>query len=113
MAIPQSYKAFRRVPGANAETIVPTIEHIPLLQPTEVLIRVHAVSLNYRDVGMLHGKYPVSVKNQGVPASDCAGEVVDIGSAVSRVMWTGSSVNTQFLTRASLFRFQRIFPGKR
>ncbi|CEO58481.1 hypothetical protein PMG11_03204 [Penicillium brasilianum] len=34
---------------------------------------------------MLHGKYPVPVKNQGVPASDCAGEVVDIGSAVTRV----------------------------
>lgn len=85
MAIPQSYNAFRRAPGENAGNIVPTVERIPTLQPSEVLIRVHAVSLNYRDVGMLHGKYPVSVKDQEVPASDCAGEVVGLGSAVTQV----------------------------
>ncbi|KAH8128111.1 hypothetical protein FP744_10003075 [Trichoderma asperellum] len=85
MAIPESYMAFRRAPGENAEVILPTIERIPSLKPTDVLIRVHAVSLNYRDVGMLHGKYPGLVKDQGVPASDCAGEVVDLGSAVTQV----------------------------
>ena len=31
---------------------------------------------------MLHGKYPVPVKDQGIPASDCAGEVVALGPAV-------------------------------
>lgn len=85
MAIPESYMAFRRAPGENAEVILPTIERIPSLKPTDVLIRVHAVSLNYRDVGMLHGKYPGLVKDQGVPASDCAGEVVDLGSAVTQL----------------------------
>lgn len=85
MAIPETYKAFRRAPGENAQTILPAVERIPTLQPTDVLIRVHAVSLNYRDVGMLRGNYPVSVKDQGIPASDCAGEVVRLGSAVTQV----------------------------
>ncbi|KAJ5273615.1 alcohol dehydrogenase [Penicillium angulare] len=34
---------------------------------------------------MLHGQYPVSVKDQGIPASDCAGKVIALGSAVSKV----------------------------
>jgi NADPH:quinone reductase-like Zn-dependent oxidoreductase len=85
MTIPASYQAFRRAPGEKAETTIPAVEKTPPLQPNDVLIRVQAVSLNYRDVGMLHGKYPVSVKDQGIPASDCAGEVVAVGSAVQKV----------------------------
>ena len=85
MAYPTSYNAFRRAPGENAEAIVPSVENMPSLRPSDVLIKIHAVSLNYRDVGMLHGKYPVPVKDQGIPASDCAGEVVALGSAVQGV----------------------------
>ncbi|GAB1207997.1 hypothetical protein APSETT445_006734 [Aspergillus pseudonomiae] len=85
MSVPKSYQAFRRSPGKEAGTIRATVEQVPPLHPQEVLMRVHAVSLNYRDVGMLHGKYPVSVKEGGIPASDCAGEVVAIGSAVTKV----------------------------
>jgi NADPH:quinone reductase-like Zn-dependent oxidoreductase len=52
------------------------------LQPSQVLIRIHAVSLNYRDVAMMNGKYPVQVMDRGIPASDCAAEVVTVGSEV-------------------------------
>lgn len=82
VAYPSSYKAFRRAPGENAKTIVLSVENTPPLRPNDVLVKIHAVALNYRDVGMLHGKYPVPVKDQGIPASDCAGEVVASGSAV-------------------------------
>lgn len=85
MTVPESYSAFRRGQGENSEAIIPSVERIQSLQSSEVLIRIHAVSLNYRDVGMLRGKYPVPVKDQGIPASDCAGEVIAIGSAVSKV----------------------------
>jgi NADPH:quinone reductase-like Zn-dependent oxidoreductase len=47
-----------------------------------VLIRIRAVSLNYRDVAMLHGKYLVEVIEQGIPTSDRATEVVAIGSEI-------------------------------
>lgn len=81
MSIPQSYKAFRRT--ADGSSVEMTEEKLPSsLQPHQVLIRIHAVSLNYRDVAMMNGKYPVPVIDRGVPASDCAAEVVTVGSEV-------------------------------
>ncbi|KAF7590806.1 hypothetical protein BBP40_002328 [Aspergillus hancockii] len=81
MLIPQSYKAFRRSPDGSSLEMAE--EKLPSsLQPHEVLIRIHAVSLNYRDVAMMNGKYPVPVKTRGIPASDCAAEVVAVGSEV-------------------------------
>lgn len=54
----------------------------PALGPQDVRVRVRAVSLNFRDLTMVKGarkrKAPV------VPASDGAGEVVEIGAAVTR-----------------------------
>ena len=58
----------------------------PPLGPDEVRVRVDAVSLNYRDVLMVeHGIAPRGVSLPLVPCSDAAGEVVEVGSAVSRV----------------------------
>lgn len=76
-----TYKAFRRSTG-TPKTLEQTTEQTPPLKPTEVLIRIHAVSLNYRDVAMMHGKYPMEAIERGIPASDCAAEVVEIGSKV-------------------------------
>lgn len=81
MPIPESYKAFRRT--ADGSSLEMTEEKLPSdLQPHQVLIRIHAVSLNYRDVAMMHGKYPVRVIDRGIPASDCAAEVITVGSEV-------------------------------
>jgi NADPH:quinone reductase-like Zn-dependent oxidoreductase len=52
--------------------------------PNEILIRVHATSLNYRDWEILIGKYAVPPSLPLIIASDAAGEVVAIGSKVSR-----------------------------
>jgi NADPH:quinone reductase-like Zn-dependent oxidoreductase len=82
MSTPQSYKAFRRSEDGSRLEMVE--EKLPSsLHPNEVLIRIHAVSLNYRDVAMMHGKYPVPVIARGIPASDCAAEVVAVGTEVS------------------------------
>ncbi|KAM5346425.1 hypothetical protein ACJ41O_009430 [Fusarium nematophilum] len=81
---PTSYTAFRRTAGDLPRTIQASSEVFPKnLQPHEVLIKIHAVSLNYRDVGMLTGTYPVEVQERGIPCSDCAAEVVGRGEAVS------------------------------
>jgi NADPH:quinone reductase-like Zn-dependent oxidoreductase len=58
----------------------------PVRQPGdhEVLVRVHAVSLNRRDIYMSHGQYPGGVKPNLVPLSDGAGEVVATGPAAKR-----------------------------
>jgi NADPH:quinone reductase-like Zn-dependent oxidoreductase len=53
--------------------------------PREVLIRVRATSLNYRDHMVIVGQYFGGVvQRDTVPLSDGAGEVVSVGSGVSR-----------------------------
>lgn len=82
MSIPQSYKAFRR--SAEGSRLEMVEEKLPSsLGPSEVLIRIHAVSLNYRDTAMIYGGYPGMAIDRGIPASDCAAEVVTVGSDVS------------------------------
>ncbi|KAJ5985624.1 hypothetical protein N7522_012820 [Penicillium canescens] len=83
MALPRTYKAFRHSKGNTPTTLDLVTEELPSsLKSNEVLIRIHAVSLNYRDVAMMHGKYPVKIIERCIPASDCAAEVVGIGSEV-------------------------------
>lgn len=59
-------------------------EVVPTPAPREVLIRVHAASLNFRDQAILFGKYGGKTQPNGVPLSDGAGEVVAVGNKVSR-----------------------------
>ncbi|HUN83065.1 MAG TPA: NAD(P)-dependent alcohol dehydrogenase [Terracidiphilus sp.] len=50
----------------------------------EVLVKSHAVSLNYRDLMMVKGLYNPKMKLPRIPCSDGAGEVTAIGEGVSR-----------------------------
>ncbi len=52
-------------------------------RPDEVMIRIRAVSLNYRDLLVVQGKYNPKMKLPRVPLSDGAGEVVSVGSEVT------------------------------
>ena len=54
----------------------------PVPQRGEVLVRVYAVSLNYRDLAMLRGRYPRACFPGLIPTSDAAGEVVAVGEGV-------------------------------
>lgn len=58
----------------------------PVIEPAahEVQIRVHAVSLNFRDLMVVDGGYLESSDVPIVPCSDGAGEVVAVGSEVTR-----------------------------
>ncbi|KAF5580714.1 uncharacterized protein FSUBG_13318 [Fusarium subglutinans] len=96
MSLPETYQAFRRTTGELPRTIEPSTEKVPRgLGPNDVLIKIHAVSLNFRDVAMLNGRYPVEVEEQGIPCSDAAAEVVAIGSAVKDFS-TGDHVSVIF-----------------
>lgn len=57
-------------------------EDDPRPQRGELLVRVHAVSLNFRDIAMLRGRYPQPYRKGLIPVSDAAGEVVEIGVGV-------------------------------
>ena len=51
--------------------------------PRQVLVKVAACSLNYRDLAIVSGNYPMPVKENVIPLSDGAGEVVEVGPGVS------------------------------
>ena len=51
--------------------------------PGEVLVRVRAVSFNYRDLMMVKGLYNPKLKLPRVPCSDGAGEVMGVGPGVT------------------------------
>lgn len=81
-ATQQQYRLIKQGEGPFKLTMVDA----PVKQPGEheVLVKVHAVSLNRRDVMIAKGFYPVGPKTSLVPLSDGAGEVVGVGSQVSR-----------------------------
>jgi len=62
----------------------------------EVLIRVHAVSLNFRDLMVVLGKYNPKMHLPRIPASDGAGEVIAVGEGVTRFR-TGDRVAGIFM----------------
>ncbi|HEY1903715.1 MAG TPA: NAD(P)-dependent alcohol dehydrogenase [Terracidiphilus sp.] len=49
----------------------------------EVLVKVHAISFNYRDLLVVKGIYNPKLKLPRVPVSDGAGEVVAVGDGVT------------------------------
>lgn len=55
----------------------------PRPQRGEVVVRVRAVSLNYRDIAMVTGRYPRAVRQGLIPTSDGAGEIVEVGEGVT------------------------------
>lgn len=57
---------------------------VPKPRRGEILVRIKAASLNYRDLAVLVQKYLPTLALPYVPASDAAGEVVEIGEEVSR-----------------------------
>ena len=52
--------------------------------PGQILVKVHACSLNYRDLLMVKGEYNPRQKLPLIPLSDGAGEVIAVGDGVSR-----------------------------
>jgi NADPH:quinone reductase-like Zn-dependent oxidoreductase len=56
----------------------------PKIGPRQVLVRVRAASLNYRDLVVLRGQYDRNSQTGRIPLSDGAGEVVSVGSEVTR-----------------------------
>jgi NADPH:quinone reductase-like Zn-dependent oxidoreductase len=52
--------------------------------PSDVVVRLRAASLNYRDHAIIVGKYRYNLDHDTIPCSDGAGEVVAVGPAVTR-----------------------------
>jgi NADPH:quinone reductase-like Zn-dependent oxidoreductase len=66
--------------------------------PRQVLVRVRACSLNFRDLAILLGTYRAPVRENVIPLSDGAGEVAEIGAGVTRLK-IGDRVTASFFPR--------------
>ena len=66
--------------------------------PHEVLVRIYACSLNYRDLLILRGQYDPKQRFPLVLLCDGAGEVVEVGAEVARVK-RGDRVAAIFMQR--------------
>jgi NADPH:quinone reductase-like Zn-dependent oxidoreductase len=63
--------------------------------PGEVLVQVEALSLNYRDLLLVQGRYDPRMSLPRVPLSDAAGVVVEVGAGCTRFQ-TGDRVSPIF-----------------
>ncbi|EGR49971.1 uncharacterized protein TRIREDRAFT_59649 [Trichoderma reesei QM6a] len=79
--IPQTRKALRRIGPREAKFVD---EAIPSRGSSDVLIRVRAVSLNYKDLAMLDDKFPWPVPSNIIMGADVAGEVAWVGEKVAK-----------------------------
>ena len=81
-----------------------SIEHLALGErpdpkpgPGQAVVRVRAVSLNFRDTLVAKGLYSRKLRLPLVPCSDGAGEVIAVGDGVKRVR-AGDRVAANFMT---------------
>ncbi|CAG8232829.1 unnamed protein product [Penicillium salamii] len=73
-----------RLTGRNSwEQLTAFQEPRPTAGKHEVLIKVRGVALNFRDIAISTSKYPFKVKDQVVPGSDAAGDIVSVGEGVT------------------------------
>lgn len=76
---------FRRTDDYTPGTakLKPVTESLPLpLAPIAVLVKVHAVALNFRDANIANGGNPWPVLPHGILCNDAAGEVIAVGDRV-------------------------------
>ena len=71
--------------GAGIEALARVDLPEPKPQHRQVVVKVGACSLNFRDLGIVRGTYRMPVRDKIVPLSDGAGEVVEVGGGVTRV----------------------------
>jgi NADPH:quinone reductase-like Zn-dependent oxidoreductase len=86
--LPTHRRAWRRTDdfAPNTAKLKLVTEALTLpLGPTDVLIKVRAVALNYRDANIAHGGNPWPVTPNGVIGNDASGEIIAVGDKVKRL----------------------------
>src|SRR5689334_3166637 len=96
MTSTQTVRAARITPGGGIDSFAWGERHVPEPGEHEVRIRIRAVSLNYRDLVIASGDYPLSHSRPLLPISDGAGTVDAVGSGVTRVR-VGDRVSANFV----------------
>jgi NADPH:quinone reductase-like Zn-dependent oxidoreductase len=84
--------------GAGIDALTQVERPDPKPGHRQVLVKIKACSLNFRDIGIVRGSYRMAVRENVIPLSDGAGEVVEVGPEVSRVK-AGDRVAGNFFQR--------------
>ena len=71
--------------GAGIDALVKVERPDPKPVYRQVVVKVKACSLNFRDLGIVRGTYRMPVRENLIPLSDGAGEVIEVGPGVTRV----------------------------
>lgn len=88
--------SFRTRPPFGNAGLHKSTSSIPTPNVHEVLVRIHAVSLNFRDTAVHNGlNLGTQMKEEPVLCSDMAGEVVEVGEGV-REWRKGDRVTANF-----------------
>jgi NADPH:quinone reductase-like Zn-dependent oxidoreductase len=88
-------KVFEIRDGFGLDNLVVTERPEPQPGFRQVLVRVKAVSLNFRDLMMVKGHYNPKMRLPRIPLSDGAGEIVEVGQGVTNVK-KGDRVTSTF-----------------
>lgn len=77
-------KVYRHTQLGDMSTLKVREEALPTVGSGQVLVRVQASSLNFRDIIIAQGHYPFGIVENHVPLSDGAGVIEAIGDGVRR-----------------------------
>ena len=80
--------------GLNNLVLVSRQDQAP--GPDEVLVDVRAISLNYRDLSTIEGRYSRNLTLPAVLVADCAGTIQEVGANVDDIS-QGNRIMTQFM----------------
>ena len=93
--------AFRTTDNPSGPLLHTIEEDIPLPPPpNSVVIKVHAISLNFRDANIIHNSNPWPVLPHIIPCSDAAGFITHTGSNVTS--WKIGDRVTPIVDQASI-----------
>lgn len=76
-------KAYQYRMGEPISTLQIVDLPTPKISPGQILVKMRAASLNFRDILVVTGRFPRVQQEVIIPLSDGAGEIVEIGAAVT------------------------------
>uniref|UniRef100_A0A8H7XWP5 Enoyl reductase (ER) domain-containing protein n=1 Tax=Psilocybe cubensis TaxID=181762 RepID=A0A8H7XWP5_PSICU len=83
MAIPTTTVQYSFPQMGSYENLVKSEAPTSKIKANDVLVKIHATSLQYRDLMVSKGIYGTGLPANLVPLSDCAGEVLAVGEDVT------------------------------
>jgi NADPH:quinone reductase-like Zn-dependent oxidoreductase len=83
MSTSSSSECYKIAKSEGIDQLYKTTQNVPQPKRGQVLVRMHATSLNYRDLMVVSGQYSGATPSDLIPLSDGSGEIVQIGEDVT------------------------------